>query len=50
MPIDVQDSAPLYLQIVDDLKSKITSKELKAGDQLGSQAELSATMVSALSL
>ncbi len=43
MPIDVQDSAPLYLQIVDDLKSKITSKELKAGDQLGSQAELSAT-------
>ena len=43
MPIDVQDSTPLYLQIVDDLKSKIASKELKTGDQLGSQAELSAT-------
>lgn len=43
MPIDVQDATPLYLQIVDDLKSKIASKELKAGDQLGSQAELSAT-------
>lgn len=40
MPIDVQDSAPLYLQIVDDIKSKIASKELKAGDQLGSHAEL----------
>ena len=43
MPIDVQDSTPLYLQIVDDLKSKIASKELKAGDQLGSHAELSST-------
>jgi len=43
MPIDVQDSTPLYLQIVDDLKSKIAAKELKAGDRLGSQAELSAT-------
>jgi LacI family transcriptional regulator len=42
MPIDVQDSTPLYLQIVDDIKSKISSKELKAGEQLGSQAELSA--------
>ena len=41
MPIDVQDSTPLYLQIVDDIKSKIASKELKAGDQLGSHAELS---------
>ncbi|MCX6145247.1 MAG: GntR family transcriptional regulator [Ignavibacteriales bacterium] len=41
MPIDVQDSTPLYLQIVDDIKSKIASKELKAGDQLGSHAALS---------
>ena len=42
MPIDVQDSTPLYQQIVDDIKSKIAAKELKAGDQLGSHAELSA--------
>jgi DNA-binding LacI/PurR family transcriptional regulator len=41
MPIDVHDSTPLYQQIVDDLKSKIAAKELKAGDQLGSHAELS---------
>jgi LacI family transcriptional regulator len=41
MPIDVQDSTPLYQQIVDDIKSKIAAKELKAGDQLGSHAELS---------
>jgi DNA-binding LacI/PurR family transcriptional regulator len=41
MPINVQDSTPLYLQIVDDIKSKISSKELKAGDQLGSHAALS---------
>jgi DNA-binding LacI/PurR family transcriptional regulator len=41
MPINVQDSAPLYLQIVDDIKSKISSKELKAGDQLGSHTALS---------
>jgi DNA-binding LacI/PurR family transcriptional regulator len=43
MPIDVQDSTPLYLQIVDEIKSKIAAKELKAGDRLGSQAELCAT-------
>jgi DNA-binding LacI/PurR family transcriptional regulator len=41
MPIDVQDATPLYQQIVDDIKSKIAAKELKAGDQLGSHAELS---------
>jgi LacI family transcriptional regulator len=40
MPINIHDSAPLYLQIVDDIKSKIASKELHAGDQLGSHAEL----------
>jgi LacI family transcriptional regulator len=40
MPINLHDSTPLYLQIVDDIKSKITEKKLKAGDQLGSQAEL----------
>ena len=43
MPINVQDSTPLYLQIVDDIRSKIAVKELKAGDQLGSQAALCAT-------
>lgn len=43
MPIDVQNSTPLYLQIVDDIKSKIASKELKVGDQLGSHAELAST-------
>jgi LacI family transcriptional regulator len=41
MPIDVHDSTPLYQQIVDDIRSKIAAKELKAGDQLGSHAELS---------
>jgi DNA-binding LacI/PurR family transcriptional regulator len=41
VPIDVQDTTPLYQQIVDDIKSKIAAKELKAGDQLGSHAELS---------
>ena len=43
MPIDVQDSRPLYLQIVDDIKSKIAAKQLKAGDQLGSHAELASS-------
>lgn len=40
MPIDLQNSTPLYLQIIDDIKSKIASKQLKAGDQIGSHAEL----------
>lgn len=40
MPIDLQNSTPLYLQIIDDIKSKIASKHLKAGDQIGSHAEL----------
>lgn len=43
MPIDLQNSTPLYLQIIDDIKSKIASKHLKAGDQIGSHAELVAT-------
>jgi LacI family transcriptional regulator len=41
MPIDLHNSTPLYLQIIDDIKAKIASKELNAGDQLGSHAELS---------
>ena len=41
MPVDLHNAAPLYLQIADDIKSKIVLKELKSGDQLGSHAELS---------
>jgi LacI family transcriptional regulator len=41
VPLDVHNAAPFYLQIVDDIKSKIALKKLKAGDQLGSHAELS---------
>jgi DNA-binding LacI/PurR family transcriptional regulator len=40
MAIDIHDSTPLYLQIIDEIKSKIASHALKAGDQLGSHAEL----------
>jgi DNA-binding LacI/PurR family transcriptional regulator len=43
MPIDLQNSAPLYLQIIDDIKSKIASKQLKAGDLIGSHAELTSS-------
>ncbi|OGU13747.1 MAG: hypothetical protein A2076_15215 [Geobacteraceae bacterium GWC2_53_11] len=42
MPIDLHNSTPLYLQIVDDIKSKIAAMELKSGDQLQSHAELAA--------
>ena len=40
MPIDVRNATPLYLQIIDEIKSKIARKELKPGDQLGSHADL----------
>jgi LacI family transcriptional regulator len=40
MPIDLHDRAPLYLQIVEDVKSKIASKKLKADDRLTSQSGL----------
>ena len=43
MPIDVRNSTPLYLQIVDDIKSKIASRKFKAVDKLGSHAELSSS-------
>jgi DNA-binding LacI/PurR family transcriptional regulator len=43
MPIDFQNSTPLYLQIIDDIKSKITAKHLRGGDQIGSHAELVST-------
>ncbi|HTY36763.1 MAG TPA: GntR family transcriptional regulator [Bacteroidota bacterium] len=40
MPIDVRNSSPLYLQIIGELKSKISEGTLKPGDQVGSHAEL----------
>ena len=40
MPINVHNSTPLYLQIIDEIKSKIASRELKSDDQIGSHAEL----------
>jgi len=43
MPIDLHDSTPLYVQIIDDIKSKIASKQYKGGDQIGSHAELAAS-------
>ncbi len=42
MPIELRNSTPLYLQIVDDIKSQIASKKLKSGDKLGSHSELAA--------
>jgi LacI family transcriptional regulator len=43
VPLDLENAAPLYLQIVDDIKSKITSKELKAGNRLRSHVELASS-------
>ncbi len=43
MSIDVHNSTPLYLQIIDDIKSKIASKKLKVGDSIGSHADLVST-------
>ncbi len=40
MAIDFENSKPLYLQIIDDIKSEINSGVLKVGDQVGSQNEL----------
>jgi DNA-binding LacI/PurR family transcriptional regulator len=40
MPIELNNSTPLYLQIVDDIKSQIASKKLKVGDKIGSHTEL----------
>jgi DNA-binding transcriptional regulator YhcF (GntR family) len=36
---------PLYLQIIDDINSKLLAKELKADNRLESHAELAMTMV-----
>lgn len=41
MSIDFKDSTPLYIQIAEDIKSKIRQGELKVGDKTGSHHELS---------
>ncbi|MEX2605163.1 MAG: GntR family transcriptional regulator [Gracilimonas sp.] len=40
MAIDFQNSTPLYVQIVQDIKTKISSGEFKIGQQLKSHKEL----------
>ncbi|MFH0991216.1 MAG: GntR family transcriptional regulator [bacterium] len=40
MAIDMNVSAPLYVQVANDIKAKIVSGALKAGDQLATQSEL----------
>lgn len=40
MALDLTNPQPLYSQIVNDIKSRITSGQLKAGDQIGSQQSL----------
>ncbi len=40
MPIDFQNSTPLYIQIIDDIKEKIVNKDLGIGEQLKSHKEL----------
>jgi len=41
MAVDLKKPAPLYLQIAEDISTKIGSGTFHTGDQLGSQAELS---------
>ncbi|MCG8373148.1 MAG: GntR family transcriptional regulator [Balneolales bacterium] len=40
MPIDFQNSTPLYIQIKEDIKDKISDKRLGIGEQLKSHKEL----------
>ncbi len=40
MPIDFQDSTPLYIQIVKDINDKISSGEFEVGQQLKSHKQL----------
>ena len=40
MGIDTQSPKPLYLQIIEDIKAQILSKQLKPGDKLASHHEL----------
>jgi len=41
MPLDLRKPVPLYLQIAEDISTKIADGVFKVGDQLGSQQELS---------
>ena len=41
MSLDLQNPKPFYLQIIDEKKKKISSGDLKLGEKLGSQQELS---------
>ncbi len=41
MSLDLKNPKPFYLQIIDDIKTKISSGRLKIGDKIGSQQELS---------
>ena len=41
MPIDITKPVPLYLQIAEDIRKKVTDGALRPGDQLASQRELS---------
>ncbi len=40
MGIDYKNPTPLYQQIVDDIKNKISSNQLKVGELIGSQKEI----------
>ena len=40
MGIDPQSPKPFYLQIVEDIKVKILTRQLKPGDPLGSHNQL----------
>jgi len=40
MPINFQDSTPLYVQIIEDIKEKIAKGNLAVGEQLSSHKEL----------
>jgi len=42
MPINFQDSTPLYIQIIQDIKDKIAKGNLAVGEQLSSHKELAA--------
>lgn len=41
MSLDLKNPKPLYLQIIDDIKTKISSGQLNIGQKIGSQQELS---------
>ncbi|MBD3289199.1 substrate-binding domain-containing protein [candidate division KSB1 bacterium] len=41
MSLDLKNPKPFYLQIIDDIKMKISSGQLKIGEKIGSQQELS---------